>query len=134
MTKKRKGREKRRIEERQGDQTQCLLSPGDSKLSSSDKVSSSSELYSLIYISFTFDKHSSLLVELDHQFCWWLSGSRTRASSVVQVAPVPPHLCRFQGWSHCSLALNDFLLDLGDIFAALFICFCVCWLNTCSST
>lgn len=50
MTKKRKGREKRRIEERQEDQTHCLLSPGDSKLSSTDKVSPSSQLSSLIHI------------------------------------------------------------------------------------
>lgn len=76
MTKKREGREKRRIEERQEDQTQCLLSPGDSRLSSTDKVSSSLELCSLVSIFFPFNNSCLLFVHLDHQFSRWLIGSR----------------------------------------------------------
>ena len=77
MTKKRKGREKRRIEERQEDQSQCLLSPGDSRLSSTDKVSSSCQLYSRIRIFVAFPRSSSLLVNLDQQISRGLSGSRS---------------------------------------------------------
>lgn len=109
MTKKRKGREKRRIEERQEDQTQCLLSPGDSKLSSTDKVSSSLELCSLVSIFFTFNQIGSLFLLLDHQLSWrLLSGPHPSSpSSSLQLAGLLS-----EADNHCSLTGNDFPLNL----------------------
>lgn len=54
MTKKEKREGEEGIEERQEDRTQCLLSPGASKLSSTDQVSSSP----LTHTFFTFTETS----------------------------------------------------------------------------
>lgn len=89
MTKKEKREGEKENRGETEDQTQCFLSPGVSKLSSTDKVSSSSQLSSPIYSFFTFTRRRSLSVN-------WIIRSLGE-SSVVHIPPLLPHLSRFQG-------------------------------------